>query len=53
MLWKCPDCKNIQEFEQKCKCGNFLASFEDVESLIITEEAQNNKINQHIPDEDR
>ena len=53
MLWKCPDCKKIQDFEQKCNCGYFLASFEDAESLILTEEAINNHTNQQIPKKDR
>ena len=46
MLWKCPNCKYILEFEQKCKCGLVLASFDDVESLIVTEDALNNHRNE-------
>ena len=48
MLWKCPNCKYILEFEQKCKCGLVLASFDDVESLIVTEDALNNHRNEQI-----
>ena len=43
----------IQELDGKCKCGYVLASFEDVESLILTEEAINNHTNQQIPKKDR
>lgn len=36
MMWKCPDCKAIRTFNQKCNCGFVLSQFDDIESLIVT-----------------